>query len=225
MKRSSSSAHGVFLPPTPSWRSRLATPDPQRVRSSMQPDTILPTALQLTILVMVVTGWRLASSSRSPSSSWTDTMPAMRAFARCAVTLLFALSAAPRPVTAQTAGEEIASVIDDFHTALSAGDSTAALALLADDVVILEGGAVEDKDRYRSGHLAGDMRFAQAVPADRGQVSVTRVGDVAWAWSTSTRQGRTDEREVSSRGAELMVLRRDAEGWRITAIHWSSRSR
>lgn len=130
------------------------------------------------------------------------------------------------PVAAQTPREEIVSVLHDFHAALAVGDSTAALSLLAEDVVILEGGGVETKAQYRSGHLAGDMRYAQAVPAERGEVSVTVVSDAAWAWSTSTREGRMGDREVSSRGAELAVLRRSADGrWLITALHWSSRSR
>lgn len=135
------------------------------------------------------------------------------------------LCGAPTESAAQTAESEIRSVINAFHAALAAGDSTAALALLAEDVVILESGNVEDKAHYRSGHLAGDMRFAQAVPPDRGEISVRRVGDAAWAWSTSTREGRMGEREVSSRGAELMVFQRLDGAWRITAIHWSSRSR
>ncbi|NNF13919.1 MAG: nuclear transport factor 2 family protein [Gemmatimonadetes bacterium] len=139
--------------------------------------------------------------------------------------LALLLTGAPSEGQAQTAETEIRSAIHAFHAALAAGDSTTALALLADDVVILESGNVEDKAHYRSGHLAGDMRFAQAVPADRGEITVRSVGDVAWAWSTSTREGRMGERQVSSRGAELMVLRRLDGAWRITAIHWSSRSR
>lgn len=135
------------------------------------------------------------------------------------------LVGAPHHTTAQSAEDRIVSAIHDFHAALAAGDSTAALALLAEDVVILESGGVEDKEHYRSGHLAGDMRFAQAVPAEREEVSVRILGDVAWAWSTSTREGRMGERDVNSVGAELMVLRREADGWVISAIHWSSRSR
>lgn len=131
----------------------------------------------------------------------------------------------PSSLHAQTADDEVVAVVDAFHDALAAGDSTAALALLSDDVVILEGGGVETKEEYRSGHLAGDMRFAGAVPAERGAMEVRRSGDVAWAWSTSLRQGRMGEREIDSRGAELVVLRRDDGPWRITAIHWSSRSR
>lgn len=138
---------------------------------------------------------------------------------------LASLSASPG-LYAQTADDEVVAVVDAFHEALVAGDSTAALAHLSDDVVILEGGGIETKDEYRSGHLAGDMRYAGAVPAERGEMEVRRSGDVAWAWSTSIRQGRMGEREIDSRGAELVVLRRDDDGrWRITAIHWSSRSR
>jgi ketosteroid isomerase-like protein len=116
-------------------------------------------------------------------------------------------------------------VIEAFHAALAAGDSTKALSLLADDVVILESGGTEDKSHYRSGHLSGDMRFAQAVPRERSEVDVRILGDVAWATSTSVTQGRMGEREINSQGAELAVLARDGGSWKITAIHWSSRNR
>jgi ketosteroid isomerase-like protein len=92
-------------------------------------------------------------------------------------------------------------------------------------VTILESGGVEDKSHYRSGHLAGDMRFAQAVPRQRGEITVTVRGDVAWAHSTSVTEGRMGEREINSQGAELVVLAREGGTWRIQAIHWSSRQR
>ena len=59
---------------------------------------------------------------------------------------------------------DVAATVDRFHAALSAGDSTGALALLADDAVILESGGVETRDEYRSHHLPADIAFAQAVP-------------------------------------------------------------
>jgi len=138
--------------------------------------------------------------------------------------VFFALLVAPIALTAQSDESAVVAVVDAYHTALASGDSTTALSLLADDVTILESGGVEDKEHYRSGHLAGDMRFAQAVPRERSEITVTVVGDVAWAWSTSTTQGRMGEREVNSRGAELMVLGRTGDSWRIRAIHWSSRA-
>lgn len=125
---------------------------------------------------------------------------------------------------AQTEAQRVVEVVDAYHAALVNGDSTAALSLLSEDVTILESGGVEDKEHYRSGHLAGDMRFASAVPRERSEIRVTLLGDVAWAWSTNTAQGRMGDREVNSRGAELMVLTRVDDRWMIRAIHWSSRA-
>ena len=120
---------------------------------------------------------------------------------------------------------QVAAVSDAYHAALAAGDSVTALGLLAPDVTILESGGVEDKEHYRSGHLAGDIRFAQAVPRERGEIQVRLLGDVAWAYSTSITQGRLGDREINSQGAELMVLAREDGAWKIKAIHWSSRQR
>lgn len=132
--------------------------------------------------------------------------------------------AGPPTVLGQSSEDAVASVVDSYHAALATGDSASAIALLADDVVILESGGAEDKDHYRSGHLAGDIRFAAAVPRERSEIRVTVMGDVAWAWSTNTAQGRMGEREVNTRGAELMVLSRVGDTWLIRAIHWSSRA-
>lgn len=137
--------------------------------------------------------------------------------------LVLPAGATAQDADAQSADAEIVAVVDAYHQALASGDSVTALGLLSDDVVILESGNMEDKTRYRSGHLAGDMRFAQAVPSDRGEMRVRRVGDVAWVWSTSRRTGRMGDREIDSRGAELMVLQRVDGRWLIEAIHWSSR--
>lgn len=129
------------------------------------------------------------------------------------------------PLSAQSAADEVTAVVDAFHHALSSGDSTTALSYLAEDVIILESGGVEDKAHYRSGHLAGDMRFAAAVPRERGAIEVRVLGDVAWAHSTNTTQGKMGDREINSQGAELVVLARENGTWTIKAIHWSSRQR
>jgi len=119
----------------------------------------------------------------------------------------------------------IVSVIDAFHDALAEGDSVLALSYLADDVAILESGGFENKDHYRSGHLAGDIKFAQAIPRNRSEITVQIRGDVAWAYSTSTIQGKMGDREVNSQGAELIILTFEDGEWKIKAIHWSSRRR
>lgn len=125
----------------------------------------------------------------------------------------------------QTDSAAVVAVITQYHAALAAGDSLAALRLLAPDAVILESGGRESRDEYRSHHLPGDIQFARAVPSERGAVQVTVMGDVAWAVSTSTTTGTYRDRAINSTGAELVVLSRGTEGWRIRAIHWSSRAR
>ena len=134
-------------------------------------------------------------------------------------------SSLPMSVLAQSDQAAVIAVVDAYHSSLAAGDSTTALSLLAEDVTILESGGIENKEHYRSGHLSGDMRFAQAVPRERGEVTVRLLGDVAWAWSTSVTEGRMGEREINSQSAELMVLARVDGAWLIKAIHWSSRQR
>lgn len=120
---------------------------------------------------------------------------------------------------------DVAATVDRFHAALLAGDSIGALALLADDVVILESGGVETREEYRSHHLPGDIAFAQAVPGKRGPMTVRVRGDVAWVTATSITQGDYRSRPINSAGVELMVLSRQNGAWTIRAIHWSSRSR
>ena len=125
----------------------------------------------------------------------------------------------------QTDSAAVVAVIERFHAALSGGDSTAAIALLAPEVTILESGGVENLEQYRSHHLTGDIEFARAVPRTRAPIAVTTMGDVAWATSTSVTQGEFRGRAVNSNSAELMVLTRSGEKWLIRAIHWSSRPR
>lgn len=130
------------------------------------------------------------------------------------------------PGRANPDSADVAGVIAAFHRALAEGDSSAALALLAPDVVILESGGAETREEYRGHHLPADIASARAVPSRRHALKVTVQGDAAWVSSTSTVQGRFRDREINSSGAELVVLSRSASGkWLIRAIHWSSRAR
>lgn len=141
------------------------------------------------------------------------------------VIALMCLTAFLQTSGAQNADQTAAlAVVKAFHDALDRGDSTAALNLLAPDVRILESGGVETRDQYRSGHLSGDIAFSRAVPSVRGEPTVVVIGDVAWVSNTSRTTGTYRDRPINSAGAELMVLSRTADGWRIRAIHWSSRT-
>lgn len=136
--------------------------------------------------------------------------------------LAFAASLhAQAPASADSAA--VAQVVAAFHAALERGDSAAALALLADDAVVLESGGAETRAEYRAHHLPADIAFASAVASARTAHALHVRGDVAWATATSTARGTFRERPVQSQGAELMVLTRAPAGWLISAIHWSSR--
>ncbi len=137
------------------------------------------------------------------------------------------LASSPADPTPTAAGDsaDVAAALDAFHDALASGDSTAALGLLADDATILEGGSVQTRGEYRSHHLPADIRFARMVERRQGPITVTVHGDVAWAVSTSTTRGEVRGRTIDSRGAELAVLVRTGNGWKISAIHWSSARR
>jgi ketosteroid isomerase-like protein len=129
--------------------------------------------------------------------------------------------------TAQASADSaaVAATVDRFHAAVVAGDSTLALSLLTNDVTVMESGGIETREEFRSHHLAADIAFAQAVKSERGPKRVMVRGDAAWVTSASTTTGDYRGRQVNSTGAELMVLTRTPQGWRIAAIHWSSRTR
>ena len=155
----------------------------------------------------------------------------LRPYASLAALALCAGTAAAQPVPTASpaapapAGGAAAAVVTRFHRALEQGDSAAALALLAPDAAILESGAVETVADYRAHHLPADIEYARAVPGTRAPVRVQVRGDVAWTVGSSETKGEFRGRPVNSAGAELMVLTRMPHGWRISAIHWSSRRR
>lgn len=125
---------------------------------------------------------------------------------------------------AEVDSADVAAVVESYHRALTVGDSGAALSVLAEDAVIVESGGIESRQEYRSHHLPADIAFVRAVKGTRSPVRVNVRGDVAWATATSTTRGRYRGKAVNSTGAELMVLTRAGNGWKIHAIHWSSRN-
>jgi ketosteroid isomerase-like protein len=116
-----------------------------------------------------------------------------------------------------------AAIVDAFHAALKRGDTAAALALLADDALIFEGGGVErSKAEYAAHHLAADAAFSQAVPSTVTRRAGDSDGTFAWIASEGRITGTYKGQAIDRVTAETMVLRRTAQGWAITHIHWSS---
>ena len=153
----------------------------------------------------------------------TALVAALGGYALGARTPVTPVSLLPRLATADSA--EVVRVVERFHAALAAGDSATMLLLLAPDAVVLESGSKETVADYRSHHMPADIEYARAVKSVRTPTRVSVSADMAWVAATSITQGTFKERPVNSAGVELMVLSRTGGGWRIAAIHWSSRRR
>ena len=134
---------------------------------------------------------------------------------------------AVKPVPTATAvapeARGAAASVDAFHAALRRGDTKAAVALLADDVLIFESGEVErSKTEYAGHHLGADAAFAAAVPSMLTRRSGQSNGAMAWVASEGKTSGTYKGKPIDLATTETMVLRRVGKGWRIVQIHWSS---
>lgn len=116
-----------------------------------------------------------------------------------------------------------AATVDAFHSALHRGSTQAAAALLADDVLIFEGGEAErTKPEYASHHLAADAAFSHAVPSVLTRRAGSATGSTAWIASEGRTTGNYKGKPVDLVTAETMLLRRTGASWKIFHIHWSS---
>jgi ketosteroid isomerase-like protein len=136
------------------------------------------------------------------------------AFAHAAPTQ--AVDEATRPAVA---------AVDAFHTALGSGNAEAVLALLAEDVMVLEeGGAERSRQEYAGHHLPADMAFAAATDSGVTRRAAWIEDDMAWVLTEGRTSGQFNGRAVDRLTAETMILQREAGVWRIRHIHWSSRA-
>jgi ketosteroid isomerase-like protein len=117
----------------------------------------------------------------------------------------------------------ISATVRAFHNALERGDPNAATLLLAADAVILESGISQSREEYAREHLGEDIAFAKTVSSTHVNESVRQEGNVAWVTATFRAKGTFKGRVIDSRNVELMLLTKLDDGWRIRAIHWSSR--
>ena len=115
-------------------------------------------------------------------------------------------------------------VVDAFHAALAAGDSTAALGFLSPDVVIFEsGGAEMSRAEYRSHHLGADIEFSMSTTNEITERRTEAGADVTVVLTRSATRGTFRGRDIDATGVETMILTQSGDGWAIVHIHWSSR--
>lgn len=114
--------------------------------------------------------------------------------------------------------------METFHAALTAGDKEKALAMLAPEVAIYEGGHVErSRDEYASQHLGSDIEFAK-VASRKVLKQTERVdGNTAIVMEETETTGTFRGKDVHSFGTGTAVLEKRGDNWVIVHIHWSSR--
>lgn len=115
--------------------------------------------------------------------------------------------------------------VERFQTALANRDSATVNTLLLSDALILEGGGLETKKEYFGHHFGADADFLSEMDREVEHRQVRREEGTAWISTKSRLHGTYSDDSLDLSSAELMVLRKTSEGWRIAAIHWSSRSR
>ncbi|GAC19527.1 YybH family protein [Paraglaciecola arctica] len=114
-----------------------------------------------------------------------------------------------------------AKVVSAFHQALESGDKAKARALLADDVLIFEGGVERSADQYANHHMLADMKYLAVVETTTLEHQVDINGNMALSMSRSKTTGNYKDKNVDYEGLETMVLKLSDDEWKITHIHWS----
>lgn len=117
---------------------------------------------------------------------------------------------------------DVLRTLQEFETAIVESDSVKAAYLLHDDVLILEG-RVETKEQYLSGHFFSDGRFLSSMNRDLISQDVTVHGETAWITSITRFQGTFRDQAYDLNSMQLMVFQHTDDGWKVAAVHWSSR--
>jgi ketosteroid isomerase-like protein len=114
-------------------------------------------------------------------------------------------------------------VVDAFQAALRAGDIDRAAGYLDPHVVILEGGAAEQsRDEYLAVHAPADAQFIEDGQGHERLEQGQRRREPRLGRQPLRVRIREGGQTAFIDSAETMVLRRDAAGWKIVHIHWSS---
>ena len=147
---------------------------------------------------------------------------------RFAILIAALLTSGAAPLAAQSTASDTAAIVavmDTFYASMAKGDAAGLMQLIAPDAIFLEAGGVETRAQYETSHLPADIEFEKVVSSKRSPLRVVVLGNAAWATSTSETAGTFQGRAIDSLGTQLVVLSREPAGWRIRAIHWSSRAR
>ena len=123
-----------------------------------------------------------------------------------------------------TAQSTAMATAQQFSEALGSGNEASVMNLLANDVLIYEGGGIESSlEEYASHHLPADIKFLSGMTKEKISEKVFTQGDLAIVTSLSRLTGTYRDKPVDSKSTETLVLKRTDNTWKIVHIHWSSR--
>jgi ketosteroid isomerase-like protein len=111
----------------------------------------------------------------------------------------------------------------EFHHALQNGDKEIVMSLLADDLIVFEGGIVERSlAEYAAHHLDADILFLKKLQIEHLEHHVDQNGDTAISMYRMHVKGEYKGETIDSEGMETLMLRKLAGKWKIVHIHWSN---
>ena len=142
-------------------------------------------------------------------------------FVAAALVALSLSACAAAPDTAKDEAD-VTATLDTFYGAMKAGDNAKAMSVIAEDAEFIETGRFETRAQYEKEHLPLDINFEKQVNGKRGPLTIKINGDVAWVIASTEFVGTFDGRDLAFVSRQLAVLSREAAGWRIRSIHWSS---
>jgi len=118
---------------------------------------------------------------------------------------------------------DAAKAVLQFHKALKDGDKATVKRLLADKVMIFEGGGVERSEaEYEHHHMSADMAYLKEMSVKTLEHHVTVSGTSAVSLSRSKVNGTYKGKIVDREGMETITLQKHDDAWLITHIHWSN---
>jgi len=116
-----------------------------------------------------------------------------------------------------------AQAVIQFHSALQSGNENMARKLLADDILIYEGGGIErSAEEYANHHMKADMKYLKNLKVKLLEHQVMVFGNMAYSTARTLMQGEYNGKNINSNGMETIVLQKINGEWLITHIHWSN---
>lgn len=114
--------------------------------------------------------------------------------------------------------------IDTFRTALATGNRAAIKDVLADDVLVFEGGGVERSlKEYSSHHLGSDIKFSKSVDFKLAERTVHEENELAVISSRYNVSGSYKGSDIDLTMNETITVSKSNESaWKIIQIHWSN---